>query len=93
MSNAGAVSTLAKESTQIRRIAGTVTGMSEQARILASRLETWKSRVMGLHTDGTIVDEAPEPVRSDLEELQYQLEQTQYQLGRIESHLNDVESV
>ena len=92
MSNSAQLSA-STDTTQIQRIAGNVRGLSEHAQGLANRLETWKARVMGLHNESPVEENAPEPVRSDLEELVHQIEQTQHQLTRIESHLNDVESV
>ena len=93
MSNAGQVSTLAKETTRIQTTIGTVMVLVDQATRAGGRLETWKSRVMGLHTDGVVSEEAPEPVRSDLELLSHHLDELQNQLNRIDSHLNDIEAV
>lgn len=47
-----------------------------------------RARLLGEHVDGKIEDEAPEPVRSDIEELNHQINILQEQQEIIGQHID-----
>lgn len=47
-----------------------------------------RARVLGEHVDGKIDDEAPEPVRSDIEELFHQIDILAAQQDQVSQHID-----
>ena len=60
---------------------------------ISNRMTDMRSRVLGQHDDAPPKSDAPEPVRHDFEELQYQLTVLSEVSGNVSRQLSDLESI
>lgn len=95
MSNGAASLSTAVESQvgAIRRSSISVNEAVQAVRTLNHRLEAIKARVQGINAEVATADDAPEPVRNDLEELDYQIAQLHAGLNVTSNHLDDVNGI
>jgi chromosome segregation ATPase len=85
----------AKEQTQteVKRITSNIRDLGVGAAELASRLSSLKYRLQGIQDDAEVASDAPEPVRNDLEELDYQLSLIRNNFNQIDIHIGHLERI
>ncbi len=94
MSNAAQLSTGCDPQVgAIRRASVAVKDAVEHTRAINGRLEAIKARVMGIDAAVREADDAPEPARNDLEELEFQISRLHADLNLIGNHLDDVNAI
>ena len=90
---AGHLATESQPEGAVRRASGSVKDAVGATRVLNSRLEAIKARIQGIHAEVAVENDAPEPVRNDLEELDHQISILHGELNVLSNHLDDVNSI
>ena len=85
-----ASNTLAKESTAIDSISKDVIRLTEYTSGIEQSLSGLKYRLLGLQDEAAPETDAPEPVRQDIEELNFRLARLEHILGQIDHHQIDL---
>jgi hypothetical protein len=88
-----AASTAKSELTEVKRITGNVRDLVAGAIDLSGRLSALKYRLSGIQDDAEVASDAPEPVRNDLEELDYQLSLIRNNFNQIDIHIGHLERI